>query len=266
MNVGWNNKCRNAMDFSVFLASEAWIAFLTLALLEVVLGIDNIIFISILTNKLPEDRRRPARIAGIALALIFRIIMLLGITWIIGMTKPLFGLFGMSFTGRDLILLGGGLFLLAKATSEIHHKMEIRDHQEEVEHQKKKRNKGFVAIILQIGLLDIVFSFDSILTAIGMTEELIIMIAAVVVSLVVMLIFAARIAAFIEKHPTLQVLALSFLILIGFVLVAEGFHQHIGKAYIYFAVAFSLGVEIVNLRVRKAQLSKREKTRSSSGN
>jgi predicted tellurium resistance membrane protein TerC len=215
------------------------------------LGIDNIIFISILTNKLPEQSRPRARFAGIALALIFRVIMLLGITWIIGLTKPLFSVFEMAFTGRDLVLLAGGLFLIAKSTSEIHHKMEVGSSEEDQQSLKKKATRSFWAIILQIGLLDIVFSFDSILTAIGMTEELIIMIAAVIVSLIVMLVFAARIAAFIEKHPTLQVLALSFLILIGFVLIAEGFHQHISKGYIYFAVAFSLLVEVINLRVRK---------------
>ncbi len=239
------------MDFSIFLTSEAWIAFLTLSLLEIVLGIDNIIFISILTNKLPEVIRGRARFAGIALALIFRVIMLLGITWIIGLTEPLFTLFEMAFTGRDLVLLAGGLFLIGKSTSEIHHKTEVQDPKEQKQALKKKGARSFVSIIIQIGLLDIVFSFDSILTAIGMTEELVIMIMAVIVSLVVMLVFAGKIAAFIEKHPTLQVLALSFLILIGFVLIADGLHQHISKGYIYFAVAFSLMVEIINIRVRK---------------
>ena len=234
----------------IFLTSEAWVALLTLSLLEIVLGIDNIIFISILTNKLPEDNRGKARFAGIALALIFRIIMLLGITWIIGFTKPLFEVMGQQVTGRDLVLILGGLFLLAKSTSEIHHKI---DGPGRAEDKKKLKNatKSFTAIIIQIGLLDIVFSFDSILTAIGMTEELMIMIIAVVVSLVVMLIFAGKIAAFIEKYPTLQILALSSLILIGFVLIADGLHQHIPKGYIYAAVAFSLLVEVVNINVRK---------------
>lgn len=243
------------MDFSIFLSSEAWVAFLTLSLLEIVLGIDNIIFISILTNKLPEEKRAGARFAGIALALLFRIVMLLGITWIIGLTKPLFSVFELAFTGRDLVLLTGGLFLIAKSTSEIHHKMEVRDHEGDKKALKNQSTRNFAGIILQIGLLDIVFSFDSILTAIGMTDQLLIMILAVVVSLVVMLIFAASIANFIEKHPTLQVLALSFLILIGVMLIAEGFHQHISKGYIYFAVAFSLVVEFINLRVRKAHKS-----------
>ena len=212
--------------------------------------IDNIIFISILTNKLPEETRGRARFAGIALALVFRIIMLLGITWIIGLTEPLFSLFSMAFTGRDLVLLSGGLFLIAKSTNEIHHKMELPGEEKKA---KQKATGSFMAIIIQIGLLDIVFSFDSILTAIGMTEQLAVMIMAVIISLVVMLVFAGRIASFIEKHPTLQVLALSFLILIGVMLIAEGFHQHISKGYIYFAVAFSLLVEIVNIRVRKKQ-------------
>ncbi len=241
------------MDYSVLFTMDGLIAFLTLSLLEIVLGIDNIIFISILTNKLPEDTRPRARFAGIALALIFRIIMLLGITWIIGLTAPLFELFSMVFTGRDLVLLAGGLFLIAKSTSEIHHKMES----EEGEEQGKttKVPGSFISSIVQIGLVDIVFSFDSILTAIGMTEEIVIMILAVIVSLGVMLVFAGRIASFIEKHPTLQVLALSFLILIGVVLIAEGLHQHISKGYIYFAVAFSLTVEAVNIRVLKSQKS-----------
>lgn len=237
------------MDFSAILSTEGLIAFLTLSLLEIVLGIDNIIFISILTNKLPKENQAKARFAGISLALVFRVAMLFGITWIIQLTEPLFTVFEMGFTGRDLVLLAGGLFLLAKSTSEIHHKMEGESHEEKEE--KSSVRKGFASIIIQIALLDIVFSFDSILTAIGMTEELGIMIMAVIVSLIVMLIFAGRIADFIAKHPTLQVLALSFLILIGVMLIAEGFHQHISKGYIYFAVAFSLVVEIINMRMKK---------------
>lgn len=237
------------MDFSIFLQTETWIAFLTLSFLEIVLGIDNIIFISILTNKLPPEGRGKARAAGIALALVFRIIMLLGITWIIGFTQPLFEVFGQQFTGRDLVLFAGGLFLIGKSTSEIHHKVGVEEEKVELE-KKKAVSKGFLGIILQIGLLDIVFSFDSILTAIGMTEEVLIMIMAVIVSLAVMLAFSGRIANFIEQYPTLQVLALAFLILIGVVLIADAFHQHISKGYIYFAVAFSLAVEVVNIRMR----------------
>lgn len=233
----------------IFLTAEGWISLFTLSLLEIVLGIDNIIFISLLTNKLPEQLRPKARFSGIALALIFRIIMLLGITWIIGFTDPLFTLLEQEVTGRDLVLIIGGLFLLAKSTSEIHHKVDKAD--EKSKEDGKGMTKGFVSIIIQIGLLDIVFSFDSILTAIGMTEEIVIMISAVVISLIVMLIFSRRIADFIEKYPTLQVLALSFLILIGFVLIADGLHQHIPKGYIYVAVAFSLIVEVINIKTRK---------------
>lgn len=240
-----------SLDLTALLTTEGLIAFLTLSLLEIVLGIDNIIFISILTNKLPKENQASARLAGISLALVFRVAMLFGISWIIQLTEPLFTIFEMDFTGRDLVLLAGGLFLLAKSTSEIHHKMEGEEH--EVESSAKNVKRGLTGIIIQIALLDIVFSFDSILTAIGMTEELGIMIMAVIVSLVVMLIFAGRISAFIAKHPTLQVLALSFLILIGVMLIAEGFHQHISKGYIYFAVAFSLIVEIINMRVRKSK-------------
>lgn len=234
----------------IFLQADAWVALLTLTVLEIVLGIDNIIFISLLTNRLPDGVRATARTAGIGLALVFRIIMLLGITWIIGFTKPIFTIFEFTATGRDLILLFGGLFLIAKSTSEIHHKVAEDGHQDDKKKFTKAATKSFIYIIAQIGLLDIVFSFDSILTAIGMTDELIIMIVAVVISLVVMLVFAGKIAVFIEKYPTLQILALAFLILIGFVLIADGFHQHISKGYIYFAVAFSLGVEVVNIRVR----------------
>ncbi len=233
----------------IFASSEAWVALLTLSLLEIVLGIDNIIFISILTNKLPEGKRSRARFAGITLALVFRVVMLLGITWIIGFTRPLFEIFGHTITGRDLVLILGGLFLLAKSTSEIHHKIDGPGREEDKQ-KLRKVGRGLTSIIIQIGLLDIVFSFDSILTAIGMTEELIIMITAVIISLVVMLIFAGRIASFIEKYPTLQILALSFLILIGFVLIADGLHQHIPKGYIYAAVAFSLLVEVININVR----------------
>ncbi len=235
----------------IFLTSEAWIALLTLSLLEIVLGIDNIIFISLLTNKLPEERRRRARIAGISLALIFRVVMLLGITWIIGFTEVLFTVGDFDVTGRDIILLIGGLFLIGKSTSEIHHKIDGDGRNDDKVEVKKQAQKGFVSIIIQIGLLDIVFSFDSILTAIGMTDQLLIMVLAVIISLIVMLIFAGKIAAFIERYPTLQILALAFLILIGFVLIADGLHQHISKGYIYFAVAFSLAIEVVNIRLRK---------------
>lgn len=244
--------------FEIFLTSEAWIALLTLSLLEIVLGVDNIIFISLLTNKLPENVRQKARTAGIGLALVLRVVMLLGITWIIGFTQPIFTVFDFTASGRDLILLIGGLFLIAKSTSEIHHKVAEGGRDDDKEKMAKAAKKSFTSIIIQIGLLDIVFSFDSILTAIGMTEHIIIMIIAVVLSLIVMLIFAGKIASFIERYPTLQILALAFLILIGFVLIAEGLHQHISKGYIYFAVAFSLGVEVVNIKLRNKRNRKAE--------
>lgn len=234
------------MDFTIFATADAWIALLTLSFLEIVLGIDNIIFISLMTNKLPEEIQGMARTAGIGLALLFRVLMLLGISWIIGFTQPLFEVFEHAVTGRDLILFFGGLFLLMKSTREIHHKVASSDHSTET----KASGSLFMAIV-QIGLLDIVFSFDSILTAIGMTREILIMIIAVIISLLIMLAFAKKISEFIQKFPSLQILALAFLILIGFILIAESFHQEIPKGYIYFAVAFSLGVEIVNLRLDK---------------
>jgi predicted tellurium resistance membrane protein TerC len=224
---------------------ELALAFLTLAFLEIVLGIDNIIFISILTNKLPEEARRKARSLGIGLALVFRIAMLLGISWIMGFKEPLFSVWEHAVSGRDLVLLGGGFFLLWKSTHEIFGIMEGPEAHEEKE---KQAAGSFAAAIVQIALLDIVFSFDSILTAIGMTNDIPVMIAAVVVSLIVMLAFSGRIAAVIEKHPSLQVLSLSFLILIGCLLVAESMGQHVPKAYIYVAVGFSLLVELVNIR------------------
>jgi predicted tellurium resistance membrane protein TerC len=239
------------------LTAEGLVALLTLTFLEVVLGVDNIIFISILTNKLPEEMRQRARSAGIGLALLFRVAMLLGITWIIGFTKPLFEVMNHAVTGRDAILFLGGLFLLAKSTREIHHKIDIDDTPEE--QLSKKVATSFAGAIVQIGLLDIVFSFDSILTAIGMTRNLPIMIIAVVISLIIMLIFAGRIASFIEKHPSLQILALSFLILIGFLLIADAAHFHVPKGYVYFAVGFSLVVEVINMRAdRKRKLEKQE--------
>jgi predicted tellurium resistance membrane protein TerC len=230
-----------------FFTTNGLAALLTLSLLEIVLGIDNIIFISILTNKLPKAQRPKARLAGIGLALVFRVLMLLGITWIIGFTQPLFTLLDHTVTGRDLVLFIGGLFLLWKSTSEIHHKVSG----EEMKEMGPAVAKSTLGIIIQIGLLDIVFSFDSILTAIGMTDNLPVMIAAVIISLIVMLLFAGRISSFIEKNPTLQMLALSFLILIGTVLIADSAGFHVPKGYIYFAVAFSLIVETLNLQLRK---------------
>jgi predicted tellurium resistance membrane protein TerC len=222
----------------------AWLAFGTLTLLEVVLGIDNVIFISILAGKLPADQRAKARRIGLALAMLMRVALLLVITWIVRLTEPLFAVFGHNVSGRDLILLGGGLFLLGKSTFEIH------DHLEG-EHGEKSRRVGasFASVIVQIMLLDIVFSLDSVITAVGMADDVGVMIAAVVVAVGFMMFFAGTISRFVEKHPTLKMLALSFLILIGVTLIAEGLGQHISKGYIYFAMAFSVMVEILNIKV-----------------
>ncbi|MBA2746785.1 MAG: TerC family protein [Flavisolibacter sp.] len=228
-------------------------ALLTLTVLEIILGVDNIIFISIVSNKLPEAQQPRARTIGLALAMIFRIILLLTITWIIRLTDPVFTIGFLKDEGqplgiswKDIILIAGGIFLLIKSTLEIHHKLEIA-------HKPATTiaPTSFMAVIIQIILVDAVFSFDSILTAIGLAENVIIMITAVVISMVIMMLFASTISRFINKNPSLQILALSFLILIGVMLVAEGFHEEINKAYIYSAIAFSLIVELVNMRMRK---------------
>lgn len=244
------------MSIPDFSSPEIWISLLTLTFLEVVLGIDNIIFISIVANKLPEGEQARARNMGLGLALIFRIALLLGITWIISLTNPLFsipaffdGMDPIDISVKDLILLLGGLFLIAKSTSEIHHKLEGEKEQEKS--FSVKATLG--AILVQIVLVDLVFSFDSILTAIGLVKEVLIMIIAVVISILIMMAYAGPVSRFINKHPTLQMLALSFLILIGVMLVMEGFHQHVSKGYIYFAIAFSLIVEILNMRLRRHQ-------------
>lgn len=221
---------------------------LTLTFLEIVLGIDNIIFISIVTDKLPKEQQPKGRNLGLMLALFFRIGLLLGITWIIGFTEPLFSLLGHDLSGRDLILMAGGLFLLGKSTSEIHHKLEGETEDRE---PGVKAELSMASALLQIIALDMVFSFDSILTAIGLTEHVIIMIGAVVISMFVMMLFSGAISRFINERPTLQILALAFLILIGFMLVLDSLGFHVPKGYIYFAVAFSLLVEMVNIRLRK---------------
>ena len=226
---------------------EFVIALLTLTLLEIVLGIDNIIFISIVANKLPKEEQKKARLIGLSLALVVRIILLLIITTLIDSAKQeLFNVFGLGFSIREIILAFGGLFLLAKSTSEIHHKMEGSIHE-----QKQGKAASFTNSIVQIVLLDLVFSFDSILTAVGLTKNIVVMIIAVIIALIVMMIFAGKIADFISGHPALEILALSFLILIGFMLILEGVHVEVPKGYIYFAVFFSLIIELVNMRMRK---------------
>ena len=242
----------------MFLEADTWLALLTLCFLEIVLGIDNIIFISIVSNKLPEEHRKKARNTGLALAMFVRVALLLGITWIIGFTEPLFTVpanfvfeHDMPFSGKDLILGFGGLFLIAKSTMEINHEMEGDEDDEGS--TTKAATVTFAGTIVQIILLDIIFSFDSILTAVGIVppEQVVIMIIAVVVSIFVMMFFSGRISDFIKQHPSMEVLALGFLILIGFTLLLEGLHQEIPKGYIYFAVAFSLLIEFTNIRVRK---------------
>ena len=225
---------------------EAWIALLTLTVLEIVLGVDNIIFISILAGKLPADQRDRARKTGLSLAMFIRIALLLSITWVMGLTRPLFEVFAHPVSGRDLILLLGGVFLLGKSTLEIHDKLEGP----EASHGSGRAAASFASVIVQILLLDVVFSLDSVITAVGMADDVEIMIAAVVVAVGVMFFSAGAIGTFVERHPTVKMLALAFLLLIGVSLVAEGAGQHIPKGYIYFAMAFSVFVEMINLRVR----------------
>jgi len=224
---------------------EIWVALLTLTTLEIVLGIDNIIFISILAGKLPPEQRERARVLGLGAAMVMRILLLLSISWIIGLTGSLFTVFDQDVSGRDLILLGGGLFLLGKATFEIHEKLEGHEGG-----GTARAAASFSSVIIQIMLLDIVFSLDSVITAVGMADDIEVMIAAVIISIGVMLVAAGSIAGFVEQHPTVKMLALSFLLLIGMSLVAEGAGQHIPKGYIYFAMAFSVMVELLNLRLR----------------
>lgn len=225
---------------------QVWIAFATLLLLEVVLGIDNIVFISILAGKLPAAQQARARTTGLALAMVLRILLLLSIAWMARLTAPLFAIAGREISGRDLILLGGGLFLLAKSTFEIHDKLEGEEGE-----RSARVAASFASVIVQILLLDLVFSLDSVITAVGMTDRIPIMVAAVIVAVLLMMFFAGPISHFVEKHPTIKMLALSFLLLIGLALIAEGLRFHIPKGYIYFAMAFSLGVELLNLRLRR---------------
>jgi predicted tellurium resistance membrane protein TerC len=225
---------------------ELLIALLTLTVLEIVLGVDNVIFISILSAKLPKALQQRARRVGLLGAMVMRIGLLFSISWLVGLTAPWFEVWGKAFSGRDLILAGGGLFLIAKATYEIHDKLEGDE-----AHGSGKAAVTFGSVIFQVMLLDIVFSLDSVITAVGMANHLGVMVTAVVLAVLVMLLAAEPISRFVEAHPTVKILALSFLLLIGFSLVAEGFGQHIGKGYIYFAMGFSVFVETINIRIRK---------------
>ena len=229
--------------------TDALIALVTLSAMEIVLGIDNVVFIAILTAKLPAARQESARRIGLVLALVIRIGLLFAIAWVMGLTRPLFDVANHPFSGRDLILLGGGLFLIFKATWEVYDKLEA-------EHEPDRDGKGratFTAVLVQILLLDIVFSLDSVITAVGMAQQITIMVVAMVIAMVVMLVSASAVSGFVERHPSVKILALSFLLLIGVMLVAEGMGQHVPKGYIYFAMAFSLGVELLNLRYRRSR-------------
>lgn len=225
---------------------EGWIAFATLTALEIVLGIDNIIFISILAGRLPEQQRDFGRTVGLGLAMATRLILLFSIVWVVGLTEPWFSIFGRDVSGRDIIMIGGGLFLLAKATHEIHNNLEGVG-----EHKETPKSVSLSGVLFQIAILDIVFSLDSVITAVGLAQHISIMAIAVVVSVGVMMFAAKPIGEFVEHHPTIKILALSFLIMVGFTLVLEGFDIHVPKGYIYFSMAFSVSVEMLNLRLRK---------------
>lgn len=230
----------------ILLDPQIWIAFLTLTALELVLGIDNIIFISIIVDKLPQEKREFARKLGLFLAMFMRIGLLLVLSWIIGLTEPVLTLFGHGVSGRDLILIAGGLFLIWKSTMEVHQLLEGEEGE-----QSSKVASTFAGVILQIIMIDLVFSLDSIITAVGMVREVGVMIAAVVASVGLMMLFASAIGRFVSDHPTIKMLALSFLVVVGVVLIVDGFGHHVPKGYIYFAMAFSVSVEMLNIRMRK---------------
>jgi predicted tellurium resistance membrane protein TerC len=227
---------------------QAWIALATLTALEIVLGVDNVVFISILASKLPQAQRAKARQVGLGLAMFIRILLLLSISWVVGLTAPLFTVASQEISGRDLILLLGGLFLLGKSTHEMHGQLEGDEG-----HSSSRVAASFTAVIVQILLLDIIFSLDSVITAVGMADDVGVMITAVVIAVGFMFVFAGAVSGFVEKHPTIKMLALSFLLLIGTSLIAESFDLHIPKGYIYFAMAFSLFVEVLNIKLRKSR-------------
>ena len=240
-------------SLSLLADPNAWAALVTLTALEIVLGIDNLVFISVLTTRLAEDKARRARLVGLSLAFIFRVIMLAALTWLMGLTAPLFGVFGIEISWRDVILIGGGMFLLAKATHEIHGEVEAGDSQVE----PSRGTRAFAWIVVQLVVIDLVFSLDSILTAIGMAEDLEVMIAAVVIAMIVMYAAANPVGAFIAAHPTTKILALAFLLLIGVALVADGFEFHIPRGYIYFAMAFAAAVEGFNVIAKRNRQRRR---------
>lgn len=243
------------LDFSWIGNPSSWAALVTLTLLEIVLGIDNIIFIAILVTRLPHDRRDKARVLGLALAMVTRILLLISIFWVMKLTKPLFSALGVEFSGKDLILIGGGLFLIWKSTHEIH--AQVQDSVSEEREIGGALKASFVGVLIQIAVLDIVFSLDSVITAVGMAQELFIMIAAVIIAVLIMMFASKYIAKFVDDNPSIKILALSFLILVGITLIAEGLDFHIPKGYIYFAMAFSLGVESINIYISKKHAKSR---------
>jgi len=228
---------------------QAWIAFATLLTLEVVLGVDNVIFISILASKLPKAQQAKARFVGLGLAMFMRIILLLSISWVIGLTAPLFTVLSQEISGRDIILIAGGLFLIAKSTHEIHQKLEGEEG-----HSSARVAPTFTSVIVQILLLDAIFSLDSVITAVGLVQQVGIMVSAIVIAVFFMMAFAGPVSSFVERHPTVKMLALSFLLLIGVTLIVEGFDGHVPKGYVYFAMAFSMFVELLNMRARKPKV------------
>ncbi|WP_069633075.1 TerC family protein [Campylobacter pinnipediorum] len=235
--------------FEWIISPEAWVSLFTLTGLEIVLGIDNIIFIAILVGKLPQHQKDKGRMVGLGLAMITRILLLLSLFWIMKLTKPLISFFGFDITGRDIVLILGGLFLIAKSTMEIHSSI----NGEHEEHKEETKGSNFISVVTQIAIIDIVFSLDSVITAVGMAQHIEIMILAVILAVCVMMFAAKAISDFVDNNPTIKVLALAFLIMIGFVLIGEGFGVHIPKAYIYFAMAFSLSVELMNIYAKKKQ-------------
>ncbi|HEY6010815.1 MAG TPA: TerC family protein [Nitrospirota bacterium] len=240
---------------------EAWVALLTLTALEIVLGIDNIIFISILVGRLPEGQRNKGRVVGLGFAMLTRILLLLSITWVMRLTEPLFTILGAELSGRDFILIGGGLFLIWKSTMEIHESLEGAG-----EERTAKAMAGFAAVIVQIAVIDIIFSLDSVITAVGLAQDLAVMIIAIVLAVAVMMFASKAIGDFVDRHPTIKVLALSFLVVVGVALIAEGFDLHVPRGYIYFAMAFSTVVEMLNIRMRrKAQPVKLHKAIEETG-
>lgn len=243
----------NPFDMSWIASPEAWIALLTLTVMEVVLGIDNIVFISILVDRLPAAERPRARFLGLAFAMVTRILLLLCITWVMQLKEPLFAVLGHDISGKDLILILGGLFLLWKSTKELHHKVEGV---EEEGHSSGRGRAALGAILAQIAILDIVFSLDSVITAVGMVDDIMVMVIAVMIAVGFMMIFAGSVSDFISRHPTVKVLALSFLLLIGTTLIAEGFHVHFQKGFVYFAMAFSVFVEMLNIRMKTKAVKK----------